>query len=293
MNYRLHPLPLKSLIVKISLVHIWLFCTVTASWCQRIDREKVLHTYEAYLGKYVELGDCGRIANNPLYMLKQAERKVVDGLFKVTAQEQKQLGREIHGHLSQELQFVEQHWGEEFMDNAMLKICTQIRRPNASRSYSYQIIESEEINAFATIGGYLYVTTGLLEFVRSEDELAFVVGHEIAHLEMGHTLRKQKKLLSIARLAKLSKMEQLAGLVSDIELMLAAPFSQVDEYEADKKAFELAVSAGYEQEQFSAIFERLAEQEEESLIQKLLSTHPFAVKRQECIEYYIEKAGID
>lgn len=293
MNYRLHPLPLKSQILKISLVYIWLFCALTASWCQAIDKEKVLNAYKASLGSYVELGGCGHIANNPLYLLKQAERKVVDELFKVTLQEQRRLGRQIHEHLRQELQFVDQHWGEEFMDSAMLKICTQIRYPNASYSYSYQIIKSEEVNAFATIGGHLYVTTGLLDFVRSEDELAFVVGHEIAHLEMGHTLRKQKKLLSIARLAKISQIEKLAGLASYIELMLAAPFSQVDEYEADKKAFKLAVSAGYEQEQFPAIFERLAEQKDENLIQKLLSTHPLAVKRQECIEYYIENAGID
>ena len=50
----------------------------------------------------------------------------------------------------------------------------------------YYLIEAEEVNAFAHVGGYVYVNTGLLDIISSDAELQFVLGHEIAHLEFGH-----------------------------------------------------------------------------------------------------------
>ena len=49
----------------------------------------------------------------------------------------------------------------------------------------FSIIEADEVNAFSHVGGYIYFNTGLLEIISTDAELQFVVGHEIAHLELG------------------------------------------------------------------------------------------------------------
>jgi len=59
--------------------------------------------------------------------------------------------------------------------------------------YNVKIIKTGDINAFSTLGGYVYVNTGLLDFVQSDDELAAVLGHETGHIERRHTVTMQSK----------------------------------------------------------------------------------------------------
>lgn len=57
-------------------------------------------------------------------------------------------------------------------------------------TYTFQVIQDNQINAFATMGGYVYITTGLMEFADNEAQLASVVGHEIGHIDGKHLLEQ-------------------------------------------------------------------------------------------------------
>ena len=59
--------------------------------------------------------------------------------------------------------------------------------------YNIKILKASDINAFSTLGGYIYVNSALLDFVQSDDELAGVVGHETGHIERRHVLTTQTK----------------------------------------------------------------------------------------------------
>ena len=71
------------------------------------------------------------------------------------------------------------HFAKPKVEEILQRIVKNVSRNDVS--YRISILKSEEINAFATLGGYLYITTGLLNFVDSYDELAFIIGHEVAH----------------------------------------------------------------------------------------------------------------
>ena len=154
--------------------------------------------------------------------------------------------------------------------------------PKSSPDFKIYLIKEEEPNAFAIAGGRIYVTTGLLDFVGSDDELAAVIGHEMAHVYRGHCNRKLKTLA----LAD-SALGELGTLAANIGLLLTAPFGQSDELEADKEGRKLATEAGFQKSGMKKFLERLdkAEGGDGNLLDKMTRTHPFSSER---IEYLNE-----
>ena len=154
-------------------------------------------------------------------------------------------------------------------------------------SYRLNILKTEDINAFATLGGYLYITTGLINFVDSYDELAFIIGYEIAHEDKLHTQRKITKLTLSTNLLNISRIDGFKEIAMNLNSKLSAPFDQIDEYEADKYGFEMAKKAGYDVTKFADFFKKLEKNEKQDILQKLTRTHPFSEHRKNCIEQKI------
>jgi predicted Zn-dependent protease len=103
-------------------------------------------------------------------------------------------------------------------------------------SYRFTVREDAAVNAFAIPGGYVYVNTELLTFVQSEDELAIVLGHEIAHIELRHATP------SVAR------------------RVLSLGYTKYQEFDADEAGVRLVARAGYNPHAAIGIFQRLAAQ---------------------------------
>ena len=70
--------------------------------------------------------------------------------------------------------------------------------------YSFVLVRSDEVNAFAVPGGFVFVTTGMLKFLRNEDELAAILGHEMGHMELRHGMSSvgKENVLKLFSLAK-------------------------------------------------------------------------------------------
>jgi len=118
--------------------------------------------------------------------------------------------------------------------------------------YHFAVINSEEPNAFATPGGYVFVSVGLLKIVRNEAELAGVLGHEIAHITHRHalqTLERSKTLKGLTSLTTAildedpSKFNQIIDQVS--EVLFTHGLDKELEYEADRLGMEYAHRVGY------------------------------------------------
>jgi predicted Zn-dependent protease len=97
------------------------------------------------------------------------------------------------------------------------------------------------INAFAVPGGHVFIGWGLLKEIKSEDELAFVLGHEIEHIDHYHAVER------VQIEAQLHKMDlDVFGAVAQIPLSLwQARYSKDEEFEADREGLRLASAAGY------------------------------------------------
>ena len=259
------------------------------SGAQELPLDKLDEAIAVYTSKVEDaalLNNCGHAFDGPAFLLKQAENNWLDFALYISSNSKSSIGREIYSRYVLLGQLDNTHFAKEKVEEILQKISKNVSRKGIN--YKLSILKSDEINAFATIGGYLYITTGLLDFVDSYDELAFIIGHEVAHEDRLHTQRKVTKLTLSTDLGDMTRMEGFAKIASKINKTLAPPFDQIDEYEADKVGFELAKAAGYDVNRFADFFKKLERYEKQDLLRKLTSTHPFAEHRKNCIHSYID-----
>jgi len=120
---------------------------------------------------------------------------------------------------------------------------------------------TEEINAFATPGGHIFLTRGLINCAGSEDALAAVIAHEVAHIQLRHALTSIRNAgyadaaisgalagIQSKKDIDINEIMNILGISVDeiIEKMIVNGFSGDQELEADTKALSLLASAGYE-----------------------------------------------
>jgi predicted Zn-dependent protease len=133
--------------------------------------------------------------------------------------------------------------------------------PEIFRGYRFLILNSDEINAFATPGGHIFITRGLLRCCRSEDAVAAVLAHEIGHIQLKHGIQSIKKsritdavttiAAETARALMPNETEMLSkafgGSILDITTtMINNGYSRSFEYEADQAALKILRRLGYD-----------------------------------------------
>jgi beta-barrel assembly-enhancing protease len=149
--------------------------------------------------------------------------------------------------------------------------------------YSIKIIKDSQINSFATMGGFVYVYEGLIDFVQSDDELASVVGHETGHIERRHLITTNSKaeilniLFGIASIFS-PIIYEFGGLA---EAGVMAKISRDDELQADRYGLQLMSRAGYDPESMVTMMAHLAvlQNEHDDAVSKYLADHPDPAKR--------------
>lgn len=153
-------------------------------------------------------------------------------------------------------QIVEQEQG--LYDNeAMTKYVDQIGRRLIANleekkfDYEFHIIQDPAPNAFALPGGYIYVTTGLIPILQSEDELACILAHEIIHANNRHTVKQIRRgiipaILSIPGAILGVLNESLGAIFKAPSNLMVAGYSRKYETEADVEGVKLAAKAGYD-----------------------------------------------
>jgi predicted Zn-dependent protease len=149
--------------------------------------------------------------------------------------------------------------------------------------YSVKIIKDDSINSFATMGGFLYVNEGLVDFVQSDDELASVVGHETGHIERRHVITTQSKAQILQILFGLASLFSpiIYNFGSIAEAGIMAKISREDELQADRYGLQLMSRAGYDPESMVTMMAHLAvlQDDRSDLLTKYLEDHPDPKKR--------------
>lgn len=152
-------------------------------------------------------------------------------------------------------------------------------------SWRFGVIDSDAVNAYATPGGYVFVTRGLLSMLHSEAELAGVIGHEITHVVHGHYLAAVKKGgfaqmaggIIEARSGNGALSSAMIGMVRNI---YAKGLDQSDEYDADRYGMLWAARAGYAPAGLVQSLHAVAGgSAQDANYQMLMSTHPPAQER--------------
>lgn len=169
-------------------------------------------------------------------------------------------------------------------------------RPAPVAGFHFVVVESDKINAFAAPGGFVFVTTQAVRTAKSEDELAAVLAHEVAHVVRGHALGNIQKsryastsaeLLQAAGTATLTpqQLQELNGLLEGIindtlEAMFVKGYSRDTEFEADKIGVQIAAKAGYDPQGMTHFLDSLAKAQSTSE-GGFFQTHPSTKDRQD------------
>ncbi|GAB4244187.1 MAG: M48 family metalloprotease [Ekhidna sp.] len=164
-------------------------------------------------------------------------------------------------------------------------------------AWELHIIDDDQtLNAFATPGGYLYVYTGLIYFLDHLDDLAGVMGHEVAHSDQRHSSKQLQRqygisiLLSIISGQDAGSLQQIVGQLSGTLAGLA--FSRSAEAEADDFSVRYLAETKYACNGAAAFFEKLLENQTQRN-PEFLSTHPSPDSRVEDINTTATELGCD
>lgn len=167
----------------------------------------------------------------------------------VSHDEEKEIGRRTHREVLAE-------FGGVYHDPALAgyveRVGQRIARTTEIQNfeYSFTVLDTPGINAFALPGGYVYVTRGLLALVGSEAELASVLSHELAHVNARHGAQRLSRMKARERFCETLNCDAdvpVLGDLATIGAMLALEgFSQDQEFEADRLGMRYLHRAGYE-----------------------------------------------
>jgi predicted Zn-dependent protease len=158
--------------------------------------------------------------------------------------------------------------------------------------YSIKVLDVPDVNAFSTLGGFIYLDSGALDFVQSDDELAGVIGHETGHIERRHVLQNASKV------GVLNVLFGIGSLFSPFvyrfgELMEAGVVAKIereDETQADRYGLMLMTRAGYDPDAMVSFMAHLGAYAGDpgGLLDKYFADHPDTPDRVAALVSYPE-----
>lgn len=165
--------------------------------------------------------------------------------------------------------------------------------PRPDIAYRFAVLETPDVNAFASPGGYIFITRGALALIQNEAELAGVLAHEVAHVNRRHVIEQIRKADVVREVRDQAGIsgETLDRVVGHGSNVLFTGLSRDDEGEADSLGLEYAVSAGYDAGGLAAFVTRLGERGAEGPLAELMSTHPRPAERLERLNRIAQRAG--
>ncbi len=234
---------------------------------------------------YAQLGGIMRKAQ------QAQERKQQFDDMNVTEEEEIALGTDVSAKIRQRFGVVQDPDVHKYVTLVGMVLTDQTTRPKLP--WTFIVLDTDGVNAFAAPGGYVHITRGALGLIKSEAELAGVLGHEIAHVAQKHTVNaiRKSKGVQIGTGEALSNrgmfLDRLANRVYD--MVLENSFDRGDELDADKEGLALVQKAAYSATGLADFLTRLAERNKNQAVKNgLFASHP---ETQERIAKIKELAG--
>ena len=215
-------------------------------------------------------------------------------------QSEAQIGAEAHPQLLNEFGGAMTGSHAQYVEQVGKTIAVQSGLGNARESFTVSLVNSPVNNAFAIPGGYVYTTRQLVTLMNNEAELAGVLGHEVAHVALRHSQRRQAAaqrnsllgaagaILSGILLGNNPLGQQLGQAAMQGSQMLTLKFSRSQELEADTKGIEYLNKAGYDPRAMATVLASLAAQNaldarlqgrNDARLPEWASTHPDPASR--------------
>jgi len=152
---------------------------------------------------------------------------------------------------------------QQYVNEVGQRVAKAGQRPELQ--YYFTVLDSEDINAFTTGGGYVYITRGILNYLNSEAELMAVLGHEIGHINARHPVKQQTQStlsgIGAAAVGIFTGSADLAGLANYAGAALVRGYGRDNELEADRLGAEYLQNSGLAPEHMIDVVRLLKNQE--------------------------------
>lgn len=174
------------------------------------------------------------------------------------------------------------------------KLAQGTEAAQAPYKFDYHLLaDPQTINAFALPGGQIFITEGLLRLLRTEGEVASVLGHETGHVVARHSaehLAKEKLTQGLVGAVVVGSGDMnTAQIAQQVGALVNMKYGREDELEADALGIRLAAGAGYDPRAMIGVMEVLAKASAGARQPEMLSTHPNPENRAERIKAEIDK----
>jgi predicted Zn-dependent protease len=154
--------------------------------------------------------------------------------------------------------------------------------------YTFQVVDDKGINAFATMGGFVYINRGLIASADNEAQLASVMAHEIGHIEGRHAIQQMRQTAIARGLATAAGLNSNTLVNIGVELALQRPNGRKDEFQADQLGLETLTQTGYAPSGMLGFMEKLLKKG--ASVPSFLSTHPATSERITALQQAINPA---
>lgn len=195
--------------------------------------------------------------SDTLKAIGEAAESISRASEEITPSQEYYLGRAVAANILTNYTLANDAATEKYLNAICQVIVLSSDKPDIYAGYHVGILETNEINAFATPGGHILVSRGLLNCAKSEDALASILAHEVAHIHLRHSVNAIKSSRSMDAILATTKVVTSGIGLSDITAgfqdavdevlttMVNSGYSQSQEFEADKRALTLMADAGY------------------------------------------------
>ena len=236
--------------------------------------------------------------NETLSAMGDSVSAVAEASAPITPEQEYYIGRSVTASLLGSYKVYPDIVVTDYVNKVCRVLALNSQRPELYKGYYVAVLDSSQINAFASSGGHILVTRGLLECATSEDALAAVLAHEIAHIQLQHGIKAIKgdrwtnAALTVASSTASALTEGEMSEVLDafdesvdsiVTTMVNTGYSQSQEYEADATALEIMAAAGYNPHAMLDMLNELRVRQPKSS-GGFASTHPSADKRLDKVE---------
>lgn len=189
----------------------------------------------------------------------------------ITPENEYYIGRSVAASVIAQYPVYENPKQEAYINKIAQTLLLNSDAADLYNGYHVKILDSSELNAFATSGGHIFITRGMLECVKNEDTLAAVIAHEISHIQLKHSssVIKSSRYTNVATKAtsailtvneKAELAEAMDSTVGDvINQLFTKGYSKTQEYDADSNALILMNNAGYNPKAMITLLEKMDE----------------------------------
>lgn len=211
-------------------------------------------------------------------------------LSNISNNQEVQIGKQINSELvGSEIRLYRNPEINRYVNDLGQRLAQQSKRPDIP--YTFQVVNDKSINAFATMGGFVYVNAGLLAAADNEAQLASVMAHEIGHIAARHAIQQMRQAAVQQGIASAAGLDRNTLVNIGVKMALQLPNSRKDELQADQLGLQTLEKTGYAPSAMVAFMEKLLKAG--GSVPTFLSSHPATQDRIKALQQVIDPATAD